>query len=266
MVEKFASRDRGQHWLLFVIVSAVLVSFILPQSVAASEEGLFDGVTVVIAPYSANPGINVDGVIASGEFNLNTSYDVPGTDLSVMLIHDNESLFVGIEGPVFGWFALGLSSDLASGMGFILIGSVGGTYLAVERFDSNVSENLEFSPVSQPQHKAIVDFEWVRHGANVTAELELALDSRLWTLAPGQVYPAVMASNATVGNSLPTAASGSGVQFLGGYLLRSEDSVKDVQSLFGGKVSSIPGIVAIVLIAAGVIWIIFEFVIRRGRR
>lgn len=265
-MEKCVSRERGQRWLFSVIASAVLVSFLLPQSVAASEEGLFDGVTVAIAPYSAHPGINIDGVIAAGEFNLNTSYAVPGTNLSVMLMHDNDSLFVGIDSPAFGWFALGLSSDIASGMGFILIGSVGGTYLAVERFDSNVSESLDFSPVTQPQHKALVDFAWERHGANVTAELELALDSRLWSLAPGQVYPAILASNDTVGNSLPTAASGSGIHFLGGYLLRPEDSIKDVQSLFGGKVSSIPGIVAIILIAVGVIWIIFEFVIRRGKR
>lgn len=260
------SGERSRHCFFIIAAVAAMLSLVLPQTVAASEEGLFDGVTVAIAPYSGSPNIHVDGVIHAGEYDSNTSYDVPDTDLSVMLVHDNDSLFVGIEGPAWGWFALGLSSDLAAGMGFILIGSVGGTYLAVERFDSNVTENLVFSQVPLPQEKAIADFAWGRQGTNVTAEVKLALESRLWTLAPGQVYPAVIASNATISNSLPSTASGSGVHFLGSYLLRPEDSVKDVQSLFSGKISSIPGIVAIALIAAGVVWIFFEFVIRRGRR
>jgi hypothetical protein len=183
-----------------------------------------------------------------------------------MLMHDNGSLFVAMSGPTWGWLALGISSDMEVGMGFVIVGAVGGSYIAEERFAADVSGTIAFSPVLPSSDKTIKDFDWMQHGSDVVAELKLSLESPLWDLSTGQVYATVIASSATVGSSFPSSASGDQIHYLGGYLLRPQDNPYVIKSLFAGDVSDVPGYVALVLIAIGTIAITYEYVFRRGRR
>jgi len=241
---------------------------------AMAQEPLpgFEEVHTIIAPYAQNPGIHVDGTIAQGEYDSYGVWEIPDSTLSVMIEHDNDSLFVGINGPAWGWFALGISSDFDSGMGFILVGAVNGTYVAEERFVATVSveaglgDVLTFSTGHPNPEKTIKDFAWKQHGADIAAELRLSLDSSLWTLTSGVVYPTVVASNTTAGTSLPSNASGDEVHYLGGYLLRHQDNPSLIVSQFNDTPSAVPAIVAMVLIIGGVLLILVEFVFRRGGR
>jgi len=244
-----------------------MMSLLPAYNVAASvDEGLFEGVQVILAPYSAHPDIHQDGTIVAGEYDHNGTYKTPDTELTVMLMHDNGSLYVAISGPTWGWLALGISSDMAAGMGFVVVGAVGGTYIAEERFVTDVSDTLMFSTVHPSSEKTIDKFDWMQQGADVVAELKLSLESPLWNLSTGQVYATVIASNATVGYSLPSTASGDQVHYLGSYLLRPQDNPHVIKSLFAGEVSSVPGYVALALIAIGTLAIVYEYVLRRGKR
>lgn len=256
----------GSRRVGIALALMAMMSMLPVYNVTASvDESLFDGVHVMLAPYSAHPTIHQDGTIAAGEYDSNGTYAPPGTHLAVMLMHDNSSLYLAISGPTWGWFALGISSDMAVGMGFVVVGAVGGVYIAEERFVSNVSDSLVFSTVHPSSH-TIEDFAWMQHGSDVVAELKLSLETRLWNLSTGAVYATVIASNATLGYSLPSTASGDQIHYLGSYLLRADDSPHVIKSLFAGDVSSVPGFVAVALIALGTLAIVYEFVIRRGRR
>ena len=253
--------------IVLALAFAAMMSFLPLHNAAASvDEGPFDGVQVVVAPYAANPSVHEDGTITAGEYDQNDSYKTADTGISVMLTHDNSSLYVGMTGPAWGWLALGISSDMEAGMGFVVVGSVGGTYVAEERFSADVSDSIAFSSVHGPGDKAIEEFGWMQHEANVVAEMKLSMDSQIWNLTTGQVFATVIASNATVGYSLPGSASGDQIHYLGSYLLRPQDSQETVKLLFSGEVSPVPGYVALALMALGTIWILYEFVFRRGRR
>jgi len=249
------------------LVMTAMMSFLPAYNVAASvDEGLFDGVQVVMAPYSANPAIHQDGTIVAGEYDQNGTYKTSDTQLTVMLMHDNASLYVAISGPAWGWLALGISSNMTVGMGFVVVGAVGGTYVTEERFVSEVSGTVVFPTVQPSGEKTIEKFGWMQHGADVVAELKLSLESPLWSLSTGQVYATVIASNSTVGYSLPSIVSGGQIHYLGGYLLRSQDNPETIKTLFSGEISSVPGYVALALIAIGTVAILYEYVFRRGRR
>jgi hypothetical protein len=251
-----------------VAIALMAMMLLLPayNAAASVDEGLFDGVQVILAPYSADSNIHQDGTIIAGEYAQNVTYKTPDTQLTVMLMHDNGSLYVAISGPTWGWLALGISSDLEAGMGFVVVGAVGGSYVSEERFATNVSDTIALSSVHGSGAKAIEKFDWMQHGADVVAELKLSLDSRLWNLTTGTVYATVIASNSTVGYSLPSTASGGQINYLGGYLLRPQDNPGTIKLLFSGVVSSVPGYVALGLMALGTIAILYEYVFRRGRR
>ena len=262
LIEGTRSRRIGVALALMAMMSLLPV-----YNVAASvDEGLFEGVQVILAPYSSNPDIHQDGTIVAGEYDQNGTYKTPDTEITVMLMHDNGSLYVAISGPTWGWLALGISSNMDAGMGFVVVGAVGGTYIAEERFVTDVSDTLMFSTVHPSSEKTIDKFDWMQQGADVVAELKLSLESPLWNLSTGQVYATVIASNATVGYSLPSTASGDQVHYLGSYLLRPQDNPHVIKSLFAGEVSSVPGYVALALIAIGTLAIVYEYVLRRGKR
>lgn len=261
------------HRICVAVSLLMMLSFLSLQGTVAQEPlPGFEEVHTILAPYSADPDIHIDGTIAQGEYDSYGVWQTPDTDLSVMLMHNNDSLFVGIDGPAWGWIALGISSDFENGMGFIIVGAVNGTYIAEERFvaavsaDEGLGNNLVFSTDHAFTEKTIKDFAWKQQGNDVSAELRLSLDSSLWTLTSGVVYPTVIASNLTAGTSLPGSASGDLVHYLGGYLLRSEDNPSLIASQFNDTPSSVPAIVAMVLIGGGVLLIFVEFVIRRGGR
>ncbi len=244
-----------------------MMSLLPAYNAAASvDEGLFDGVQVILAPYSATPNIHQDGTITAGEYDQNGTYKTPDTQLTVMLMHDNGSLYVAISGPTWGWLALGISSDMAAGMGFVVVGKEDSTYVAEELFATDVTDTIVLSTVHGSSEKAIDKFDWAQQGADVVAELKLSLESQLWSLSTGTVYATVIASNATVGSSLPGTVSGDQIHYLGGYLMRPQDDPHVIKLLFSGEVSSIPGYVALALIALGTIAIVYVYVFRRGMR
>jgi hypothetical protein len=236
------------------------------NAAASVDEGQFEGVQVILAPYSANPDIHQDGAIVAGEYDQNGTYTTPDTELTVRFMHDNGSLYVAISGPTWGWLALGISSDMAAGMGFVVVGQVGGIYVAEERFAADVSDTIALSTVHPSSEKTIDKFDWLQQGADVVAELKLSLESPLWSLSTGTVYATVVASNATVGYSLPSTVSGDKIHYLGSYLLRPQDNPQTIKTLFSGDVSSVPGYVALALMAIGTIAIVYEYVFRRGKR
>ncbi len=225
------------------------------------ELPLFSGVTTLIAPYSPNPTVHVDGTISSGEYDPSVTWTTPDTGISISMIHDNYSLYVAIEGPTWGSVAIGISSDGATTMGFVLVADVNGEYEAAERTSASVAESMTLSPGANP--KAIKDFEVTATSSHVVAELRLSLDSGLWTLGPGVVYPTVVATNLTSTGAFPATLSGSSLHFMGTYLLRQEDNTYNVNQLLNGNISPVPSIVAVVLLSAGVLAILYEFVIRR---
>ncbi len=228
-------------------------------------EDLFSGVTTLIATYSPHPRVNVDGVISPGEYDSNVTYRTPDSGISLSLLHDNESLFIGITGPAWSWAAVGFSSDNASTMGFVLIFRSDGGYAAQERLVTTVSEDMVFS-VPAPESAAVQDFEEMSGpGNDVTAEVELSLRSSIWSLGTGIIYPAVVATNLTLSTGPPSSLSGDSVHFVGAYLLRPDDSVKDVNDLLNGKISPVPSIVVAVVLSVGIVAIFSEFVIRRRR-
>lgn len=142
--------------------------------VQGSLEDLFSGVTTLLAPYSPHSTVNVDGTISPGEYNSNVTYTTSDTGISLSLIHDNDSLFVGIEGPSWRWVALGVSSDNGSTMGFIVIARAGSgsEYLVQERLASPVTEEMTFLPLGA--HLEVVkEFKAAMSGNDSIVELQL---------------------------------------------------------------------------------------------
>lgn len=251
-----------------VILFAVLtVSPILGVPGAkGSLEDLFSGVTTLLAPYSSNSVVDVDGRISPGEYDSNVTYATSDTGISISLFHNNDSLFVGIQGPSWSWVALGISSDNGSTMGFVVAARAGSgsAYLVQERLVTTVSEEMTFSfPGAGPG--AVEDFEATLSGNDSVAELQLSLDSSFWALGPGVVYPTVVASNLTAPFGFPAGVSGGEAHFVGSYLLRPDDNVKNVNDLLNGKISPVPSLVAAAILAAGIVAIFTEFVVRRRK-
>ena len=254
-------------WKRLLTVALILMALAPALSVGVSgqsEEDLFSGVTTLIAPYSKNPSISIDGVIATGEFDSNVTFVTPDTGISISLLHDNDSLYVGISGHDWSWVALGISSDSATTMGFILISHVGAAYGVGERVVTGVAETMVFQPVQG--QGAVEEFASISAGGNTTAELSLSLEASFWSLEPGVIYPTVVASNLTAPAGFPTSVSGSQVHFLGSYLLRQEDTVKDINDLLNGKINPTPSLVAVGILSIGIAAIFAEFVVRRRRQ
>lgn len=251
-----------------IILFAVLtVSPILGVPGArGSLEDLFSGVTTLVAPYSSNSVVEVDGRISPGEYDSNVTYTTSDTGISISLFHDNDSLFVGIQGPSWSWVALGISSDNGSTMGFVVIARAasGSTYLVRERLVANVSEEMTFSsPGAGPSTVKI--FGDTMSGNDSVVELQLSLESSLWSLGPGVVYPTVVASNLTAPFGFPAGVSGGEAHFVGSYLLRPDDNVKNVNDLLNGKISPVPSLVAVAILVVGIVAIFAEFVVRRRK-
>lgn len=254
----------------FIIVALsvlVLTAFpLLGSGLARGDlEELFPGVTTLIAPYSTSLPVNVDGVISGGEYNPEVTWTTPDTGISISLAHDNESLFVGISGPTWSWIALGISSDQGATMGFVFIVRDGDGYDTQLRSVMPVAEQMVFAPVSGGHGGIVDEIKSSMSGGQSVAELQLSLDTSLWTLQPGIVYPTVMATNLTTSSVVPAGLSGDNAQFMGSYLLRQDDNVNNVNTLFNGKISQVPGLVAVVVLAAGTLLILMEFVLRRRK-
>jgi hypothetical protein len=247
--------------LTLILAFAAVISALGVGTAKADELPLFEGVTTLIAPYSPNPTVQVDGTMSSGEYDSSVTWTTPDTGISISMIHDNYSLYVAVEGPAWGSVAVGISSDGATTMGFVLVANTGNGYQATERISDSVAESMTLSPSANP--KAIKDFEVAVTADHVVAELKLSLDSALWTLGPGVVYPTVVATNLTSTNGFPTTLSGDSLHFMGTYLLRQEDNTYNVNQLLNGDISPVPSVVAVVILSAGVLAILFEFVVRR---
>ena len=250
--------------LACVLTVFLVVASISPQLVsAAPPEDLFSGVKTLIVPFSTHPGIRVDGVISPGEYDKNVSYMTPDTDISISLMHDNVSLYVGIQGPTWSWVALGISSDGAATMGFVIVAKSASGYEVQEAIATDVSDVIDLTPArGEP---ALEDFEATATSNQAVAELRLSLDSNLWMLVPGAVDPAVVATNLTAPSGFPTVLSGSQVHFMGSYLLRQVDNVHNVNELLNGTTSPVPSSVAFILIVVGISAIVFVFVARRRK-
>ncbi len=230
----------------------------------AGVEDLFSGVTTIIAPYATHPAISVDGKITPGEYDKNVTYVASDTGISFWFFHDNDSLYVGIQGMTFSWVAIGLSSDSAATMGFVVVSLEGTEYVVHERLVTTVSEDMTFT-TPHGDHEAVKEFESTFANTSVV-ELQLNLESSLWSLQPGVVYPTVVASNLSAGSGIPTGVSGSESHFVGSYLLRADDSVKNVNDLLNGKTSPVPSAVALGILVVGVVAIFAEFVVRRRKQ
>ena len=265
MKRRFTSAHASDEIITVAISVLVLTAFPLLGSGLArgSLEDLFPGVTTLIAPYSPSLPINVNGEISNGEYNPDVTWTTPDTGISISLAHDNESLFVGISGPTWSWIALGISSDEGATMGFVLVVRDDGGYEALLRSVMPVAEAMVFGPVHGDHGNTVEEFESSSSGGRSVAELQLSLDNPLWSLQPGIVYPTVLATNLTASLGVPVGLSGDNVHFMGSYLLRQDDNVQNVNSLLNGKISPVPGLVAVVLLAAGVLLILMEFVLRR---
>ncbi len=248
--------------ILTVSVIVMAISSALCASVSAqSEEDLFSGVTTLIAPYSKSPPVSIDGVITAGEFDPSVTSTTSDTDISISLIHDNESLDVGITGPVWSWVAIGISSDNAATMGFVVVVKEGDAYEVEQRMVTAVAETMTFQPIGGPG--AVRGFAYSIASGNATAELKLELAASFWALEPGVVYPTVVATNLTAPEGAPTGLSGSQVHFMASYLLRQDDSVKDINDLLNGKINPAPSLVAVGILLIGIVAIFIEFVVRR---
>ncbi len=246
---------------LFIMLSSASLS-----SFGAVPEDLFSGVTTLVAPYAANPNIDVDGVVSAGEYDPNVTYQTGDTGISVSMIHDNDSLFVALTGPTWSWVAIGFSSDNATTMGFVLVARGTSGYDAQERLVTAVSDNMVFTANEPDHHAAIDEFQATVSGGNTTAELKLSLSASIWTLQTGTIYPSVIASNLTAPQGFPTAMSGDEIHFVGSYLLRSFDDLRNINDTLNGKISPVASIVAAAVLSVGIVAIFAEFVVRRRPR
>lgn len=254
--------------IIIVVLSVlVLAAFPLLGSGAARGdlEELFPGVTTLIAPYSTSSAVNVDGVISSGEYNPEVTWTTPDTGISISLAHDNESLFVGISGPTWSWMALGISSDQGATMDFVFIVRDGNGYDTELRSAMPVAEQMALSPVIGSHGGVVDEIQSSMTGGQSVAEIQLSLDNSLWTLQPGIVYPTVLATNLTAISIVPAALSVDNSLFMGSYLLRQDDNVHNVNTLLNGDISPVPALVAVVVLVAGILLIVMEFVLRRRK-
>lgn len=231
----------------------------------ASEEELFSGVTTIIAPYQEHSDVRIDGTISQDEYDSNLTFTASDTGVSISILHDNDSLFVGIEGPAWSWVALGVSSDGAATMGFVIVAREQYGFSVHEAMATSVSEDITFSgpPSGVP---TVENFEARILGEDhAGAEIQLALKSSLWSLEPGVVYPTVFGSNLTAPAAVPGGISADEAHFVGSYFLRPVDNARNVNEMLNGKTSPTPSVVALAVLALGVVAIFTEFVVRRRK-
>lgn len=258
---------RGAFRLEITVVAIAALTVVSGLGISharASTEDLFSHVSTIIAPFSPYPTVKVDGEILPGEYDSTVTYTTSDTAVSVSLLHDNDSLYVGIEGPAWRWVALGISSDGGSTMGFVVVTRASSDFSVQERLVTSVAENMTFNS-PHPGRGAVQEFEADFSRDIAVAEIQLNLDSSIWSLGPGIVYPTVLASNLTAPEGVPGRISENDANFVGSYLLRTGDSVKDMNDLLNGKTSPVPSVAALVVLAFGVVAIFTEFVVRRRK-
>ena len=268
MVTTKAARETRTAKIATLLLPLILLGLATLQGVQAHEGAsseLFEKAEVVLAPYSNRPSVVVDGRVEGGEYSSFGVWTDPADGFTVDLLHDSESLFVALTNPASGWMALGFSTDLDMGMGFVIVGQVNNTFTAVPRVALNVSDELTFSP-SSPSTVAVIEaFNITRQGRGVTAEFKVAMNSTLWTFEPGGLVPTILAFSGTTA-SLPTNASGTEVHLRRTYLLRPQDDPVDIQKLFMADISPTPGLLAVGTMGVGVAAILATFVRRKGAK
>ncbi len=249
----------------FILVLLGLVNLPIATGHEEGPEGSFATGEFVTAPFEAAPRVAVDGRVASGEYSPYGTWTDEDTGLTGSFVHDNSSLFVALTNPRPGWIALGFSSDLDKGMGFVVVGESAGKLTAEERLASNLSGNLLFSTVGVSERSPIEAFNASREGGNLTAELRLSFRTNLWGLEPGVITPALIAFNDT-DLAFPSGTAGSEIHYLRFYPLRVRDDPADVQRLFAMDISPVSALVAIAILGMGVTLILRGFLWPRGTR
>jgi len=254
-----------------LILGLMALISVTPVRMAAAsvDEGFFEGAHVIMAPNvpEISPDENVQvALVEHAGYDLNDSYKTSDTGLTVLYRHDNSSLFVEIYGPSWGWVALGISTEMDIGMGFVIVAAIGSTYVAQERFAADVSDSVTFANVPGQVDDAIDYFAWTQQNSVVYAEIGLSLESAVWNMTTGTVFATVVASSMTAASSFPTSASSSQIHYLGTYLLRPQDDPGVVRALLAGDVPPMPGYVALALLTIGVVAIVYQYGIRRRKR
>ncbi len=270
-MEQRGSDSRVSRARVCLILGTLTLVLVTPVRIVAGsvDEGFFEHSRVIMAEYvpEISPDQNAQvTLIDHAGYNLNDSYKTSDTGLTVLYRHDNSSLFAEIYGPSWGWVALGISTDMDVGMGFVLVSAIGGTYVASERFAASVSDSITFASVPGEGDGAIDYFASTQQNSQTYVEIGLSLESGIWNLTTGTVFATVIASNMTLSNSFPTGASAGEIHYVGTYLLRPQDDPGLVRALFAGDVSPMPGYVALALLMIGVVAIVYEYGFRRRKR
>jgi len=205
-------------------VALVFLALSLVPGAKAHEaaEELFEDADIVLAPFDNHSSIIVDGTVAADEYSSFGQWKDPDTGFGMEIVRNASSAFVALSNPGFGWIALGFSSDLEEGVGFVALGVVNDTFVAEERWTSNVSDESSLMVPERPNAKAIEAFSISQQDGQLIAELQVSLDSGIWSLEPGVLIPTVVAYNET-SSGLPTNLTGGEVHFLRTYLLREQD-------------------------------------------
>jgi len=259
----FESRTRA---LAAAMLLAVLAGALLAPSAQAhgEESAVFEMAPVVFLPYAKAPVLTFEGLAGSGAYPPFGMWTDSDSGVSVEFLHDNASLYVSLRNPNPGWIALGLSSDLDQGMGFVVVGMVNGTVVAEERWAANASDEAVFTAPANSTGTAVQAANSSQVSGGLSADLRLALDTSLWSLEPGALYPTLVAYN-TTSESFPSTIAGSEAHVLRSYVFRADDSPAEIQRLFAEDISPLPGFVAIGTITAGVAAITVTFARRRER-
>jgi len=252
-------RARRDLLLCAVTVVLLLVLLSLPGAQGHGEE-LFEDAEVVFVPYDQNPSVTIDGPGTADEYGEGGRWVDEDSGVTGLFLHDDANLYAALRNPEPGWLALGYSSDLAAGMGFIVIGLLNNTFTAVERIVDDVEEIVFSEP---PDGGAIVQSAVVQTDGQVNAELKLALKSSLWDMEPGMLVPTIVAFNKTA-LEMPMETAGSETHPLRSYVFREQDDSEEIRDLFEANISPVPGLVAVATIVAGVAAIFYGFIRRKG--
>lgn len=253
----------GAFLLPLMLLGIATLQGVQAHEGASSE--LFADAEIVLAPFSSSTSVVVDGRIGSGEYGSLGMWTEPASGFTMGLLHDNDSLFVALKNPTTGWMAIGFSTDLDTGMGFVLVGQANGTFTAVIRVALNVSDELTFSPSYASASATLEAFNVTQQGGGVTAEFKVGMNSTIWAFEPGEIVPTIVAFSGTTA-SLPANATSTEVHMLRTYPLRPQDDPADIQKLFMADISPIPGLVGVGVMGVGVAAILGTFVRRKGSK
>jgi len=247
--------------LLATLVGTILVPGVHGHEGEASE--LFERAEIVLVPLTDKSPPTLDGTVIPGEYGAYGAWNDPVTGFAAYLLREDESVYVALVNPVPGWMALGFSSDLDEGMGFVLVGEVNGTFQVLPEVAQNVSDEMAFAAPEPSGGSVIEAFDVSRQGDRVIAEIRLATNGSLWTLEPGELVPTVLAFSGT-STAIPSDVVGSEVRFLRSYVLRPQDNPEEIEQLFMADISPIPGLVAVGTMAVGVVVVFASFIRRKG--